>query len=447
MVVVDDAEFHNLPTRISMYRAGLALVLDDVNGTMDHARRALELATDTDLLGRGAASALLGLATWATGDLEAAYRTYADGMASVQTAGYIADTIGSAVSLADIRIAQGRLHDAMRIYQKSLQLAMEQGAPTLRGTADMYVGMSQLHRERNNLSTAEEYLQTGKELGDIAGMPQYPYRWRLAMARLCEIEGDLEGAVAWLDEAERLYAGDFSPNVRPVAAYRVRIWIAQGRLGDAHQWARERGLASGDDPSYLREFEHITLARILLAQYRVGQNDHALAEAIGLLARLLKAAEEGGRAGSIIEISVVQSLAHHARGDVSSALESLERALALAEPEGYVRVFVDEGVPMAHLLERARKHRIAPAYGSQLLAAFDTRKAGSPAKQELIEPLSEREMDVLRLLGTDLDGPEIARLLVVSLNTVRTHTKNLYAKLGVNSRRAAVRRAEELKLL
>ena len=144
---------------------------------------------------------------------------------------------------------------------------------------------------------------------------------------------------------------------------------------------------------------------------------------------------------------MLQALAHQARGDIPAALVPLERALTLAEPEGYVRIFVDEGPPMAALLEAAAKRGIAPDYVRRLLAAFGTAEDSTPAKQDLVEPLSERELDVLRLLGTDLDGPDIARELVVSLNTVRTHTKNIYAKLGVNNRRAAVRRAEELDLL
>jgi LuxR family maltose regulon positive regulatory protein len=134
-------------------------------------------------------------------------------------------------------------------------------------------------------------------------------------------------------------------------------------------------------------------------------------------------------------------------GDIPAVLVLLERALTLAEPEGYVRIFVDEGPPMAALLEAAAKDGIAPTYVRRLLTAIGEDEDVTPARQDLIEPLSERELDVLRLLGTDLDGPEIARELNVSLNTMRTHTKNIYGKLGVNNRRAAVRQAEELELL
>jgi LuxR family maltose regulon positive regulatory protein len=151
--------------------------------------------------------------------------------------------------------------------------------------------------------------------------------------------------------------------------------------------------------------------------------------------------------GSVVVILVLQALAHQMRGDVPAALGPLGRALTLAEPEGYVRVFLDAGPSLAALLEAASKHGIAPTYVRELLAASGKAEDRAPAKRDLIEPLSERELDVLRLLATDLNGPGIAAELVVSLNTVRSHTKSIYAKLGVNDRRAAVRRAEELDVL
>jgi LuxR family maltose regulon positive regulatory protein len=266
------------------------------------------------------------------------------------------------------------------------------------------------------------------------------------MARVREAEGDLAGADDLLDEALGVYMGDFSPNVRPVPAVRARVLAAQGRAGEALAWAREQGLSATDELSYLREFEHITLARALLAQSRAQPAEPAVAEPARLLKRLLEAAEAGGRTGNVIEILVLQALTDHARGDARGALASLERALTLAEPEGYVRVFAGEGPPMASLLRAAAKQGITPGYVHRLLAAVG-KPDGQPVHQGLIEPLSERELDVLRLLGSDLDGPDIARALTVSLNTLRTHTRNIYAKLGVNSRRAAVRQAAELNLL
>jgi len=228
---------------------------------------------------------------------------------------------------------------------------------------------------------------------------------------------------------------------------KARAWIANGRLSEAWGWARERGLSAEDQLDYVREFEHLTLARLILAEGARDRSDDRIGEAIDLLEHLLVAAEDGGRTGSVIEILVVQALARRARNDVPGALASLERAVELGEPEGYVRVFVDEGAPMAALLKVAARQSQPPSYVRRLLAATVAPAARTPIDQPLIEPLSERELEILRLLESDLDGPDIARELTVSLATVRTHTRNVYAKLGVNNRRAAVRRAGELGLL
>jgi len=446
MVVVDDAEFRRLPAEIELYRAAQALAQGDGPGTVRHARQALELSPADDHLGRASAAALMGLASWASGDLEAGHSGYAECMAGLRRAGHIADTFGCAIALADIRRTQGRLGEAMRTYEQALQRAPQQGGPVLRGTADMHVGMSEIHRERDDLPAATQQLLRSQELGEHTGLPQNRYRWRVAMARIRQAEGDLDGALDLLGEAERLYVGDFFPNVRPVPALRARVRVAQGELGEALGWARERGLSVDDDLSYLREFEHITLARMLLARYTAERAERSIQEATRLLERLLRAAEEGQRTGSVIEILVLQALARQARGDIPAALASLQRALTLAEPEGYARIFTDEGPPVASLLRAAAKHGITPGYVRRLLAAVNKTGDSTAASQGLTEPLSERELDVLRLLGTDLGGPDIARELVVSLHTVRTHTKNIYAKLGVNNRRAAVRRARELDL-
>jgi LuxR family maltose regulon positive regulatory protein len=320
----------------------------------------------------------------------------------------------------------------------------------------MYVGMSELEREHNHLQTAMQLLLRSQEQGEHTGFPQHPYRWRVAMAQLRKAQGDLDGALALLDEAEPLYVSDFFPNVRPVAALKARSWIAQGRLGQAIGWAREQGLSAEDDLSYLREFEHITLARILLAQYKSDHLDNSIREAIGLLDRLLNAAEAGERTGSVIEILVLQALTRQALGNLSAALLDLTRALTLAEPEGYVRTFLNEGTAMEQLLREAATQGILLDYTDKLLDAFKgetqtvVSKSHAPtpsASQPLIEPLSPRELDILRLFKTELSGPEIAQELVIALSTVRTHTKSIYSKLNVNSRQAAVRRAVELGLI
>jgi LuxR family maltose regulon positive regulatory protein len=439
MVVTDDEEFGTLPGSVALHRAGHALAVGNLAEARRHAQRALELAPEDDHLTRGGATALVGLAAWTTGDLETAYRTYDAGMAGVHLAGHISGTVDRAVTLADIRVAQGRLRDALRIYERALLPAAEHGAAVVRGTSDVYVGMSEVYCEWNDLDAAAQALLRSRELGEHLGFPRNRHRWRVVMARIHEADGNLDGALDLLQQAERMYVKDLFPNARPIAALKARVYLRQGRLDDALDWVRERGVSASDELGYVREFEHITLARVLLAR-------GSTVDALGLLQRLLPAAEAGGRTGSMLEILVLQALAHQTLGAAPTALAALERALKLAEPEGYVRIFVDEGQPMATLLRAAAQRRIAPEYVQRLLAAFgSTRRPPEMLDQaKVIEPLSERELDVLRLLGTELSGPEIASQLMVSLNTVRTHTRSIYSKLGVNNRRAAVRRAEQL---
>ncbi len=446
MVVLDEEGFRTLPTWVAVHRAGQALLLGDRAGCIAHAGRALDLAGADDL-GRAAASALIGLASWGEGDVAAAQAGYAESWKHMQRAGHIADVLGLAVTLGDLQIVQGRLVDAMRTYEEALRLAAAQGGQVLRGTADMYVGMAALHRERDDLASANELLLRSQELGEHLGLPQNPHRWRVATARVREAEGDLDAAANLLADADRVYAGDFSPDVRPIPAMRARVWLAQGKLDEVRRWARDRGPSAQDDVTYLREFEHVTVARMLLAEYRSERWVSSGQQALALLQRLLRAAEDGGRTGTVLEILVLQALAHQARGDTVAALLPLGRALTLAEPEDYVRIFTDEGPPMGALLAAAAQRGTATAYVRRLLTSLGATSARPAAAAGVVEPLSDRELDVLRLLATDLGGPDIARELVLSLNTVRTHTKNIYTKLGVNNRRAAVRRAEELDLL
>lgn len=447
LVVVDADEFRRLPGSIAIYRSGHALARGDAMATVAYARRALDLLDEDDQYRRGAAAALEGLALWGSGDLDGAYAGYAQSVASFHRSGHIADVLGCTVTLADIRLTQGRLSDAMTSYESALQLALEQTPPVRRGVPDMHVGMSTILYERGDLEAATTHLQLGAALGDAAGLPKYRYRSRLAMAELRQAEGDLAGAASLLDEAEQFFVTDMGPIVRPVPATKARVWLRQGRIAEALAWARRAGLSVDDDLSYLREYEHITLARTLLARSRRHREEQPLLDASALLARLLPAAEAGGRTGSVIEILMLQALAYRAQGKVADAGATLEPALLLAEPEGYARLFVDEGATMAGLLEAIASRDLVRAYARRLLTMFGHSDAGAPIGDRsagLAEPLSEREREVLSLLATEMSGPEIARLLVVSLHTVRTHTKRIYTKLGVNNRRAAVVRAQEL---
>jgi LuxR family maltose regulon positive regulatory protein len=300
-----------------------------------------------------------------------------------------------------------------------------------------------IYRQRGDDTLAAHHLKRASELGLQTTLVDWLYRWHVAQAQLREAAGDLETALALLDEAKRVYTQTLVPDLRPIAALKARIYLKQGRLDKARAWVAERELSLADEVSYLHEFEHLTLARLEITNPLVN----------ALLARLLQAAEAQKRRGSALDILLVQTLAHEAKGNRPQALAALERALALAEPEGYVRIFVDEGEAMRLLIDKQSRNRDYPLsdYVNKLLAAFTQpvatlKSAIIHQKSDMIEPLSERELEVLKLLRTELSGPEIAGQLIVSVNTFRTHTKNIFNKLGVNNRRAAVRRAKELDL-
>jgi LuxR family maltose regulon positive regulatory protein len=331
------------------------------------------------------------------------------------------------------------------------------------GTEDLYSGISELHRERGDLETAAQDLLTGRKLGEQVELPDWQHRWYIAQARLHETKGDLDGALDLLEEAERRFVRTPVPIIRPIAALKTRIRIAQGKIAEALDWVLARDLSVDDELSYLHEFEHMTLARVLIAQEKRGLVDGSIHDAQGLLERLLQAAEEGGRKGSVIEILVLQALAHEVQGNFAPALVSLERALTLAEPEGYVRIFVDEGLPMARLLSEAAAHGVMPYYVGKLLAVFEAEKQKSEDKsylppvspalperhrdgEPLIEPLSQRELKILQLIAQGLSNREISERLFLALSTVKGHNQKIFDKLQVQSRTEAVARARELGL-
>lgn len=463
MVIVDENQFRFLPASIASAYSYAALAIGDIANTVAYAQQALDFLPENDYLRRGPAASILGLAHWANGELELAHRALAEAMAGFQKSGNIIFALSGTYGLADLRTGQGRLREAIRTYERSLQLVQAQGDSLVLGTADLYLGLSKLYHEQGDGDAARQNLAKSETLGEQAALADWPYRLHIAKARMKQTEGAMEDALALLDEAERLYFSSPVPNARPIAALKTQIWIAQGRLMEAVAWAQERGLSADGDLSYLREFELMTLARIRIAQYKSGQADEAIQEAIGLTERLLQAAEDGKRMGSVIEILLLQALAYEAEDDIPSALVPLEKALTLAEPEGYVRLFTDEGVAMARLLgetlvlseAEVAVNQTLSHYTNKLLTILNTENQmpiQPPVKQLLIDqseidPLSKRELEILGLIAAGLKNKEIAEQLVISLNTVLYHTKNIYSKLGVNKRTLAVTKARKLQII
>jgi LuxR family transcriptional regulator, maltose regulon positive regulatory protein len=445
-------ELRTLPSTIAMYRASLAQARGDVEGTAEHARRALDLAGPDDHLARGGAAGFLGLTAWARGDVTQALATFGQAVDSLRAAGNLVDALSGTVVLADLWRASGRPVTARERCERALQEARGHGDVVARATAELHVALAELDLEVNDLGAARGHLQAADLLVSRAPVNETHFRYFVACAQLAATEGDLAGAVGHLDRAEQLYRPGFYPDVRPIPAMRARLRVRQGALAAAADWARERGVALTDAAAHLREYDHLTLVRLVLAQHRAHPVGGTPNETLGLLDRLRDAATSSGRAGSLVEIDVVRALAHDAAGRRPQAVTTLADALTVApEPEGYARLVLDEGEPAVSLLAAVDPSTPAGQQAQRVLGGgardLGPTAPARPGTTPLADPLSQRELQVLRLLDSELSGPEIARTLFISPNTLRTHTKHVFTKLGASSRREAVARARERGLL
>jgi len=299
-----------------------------------------------------------------------------------------------------------------------------------------------VYYEWNDLEAVIRSVQQGIELSQQEDVVVFLTIGHFLLARARQAQGDLEGALAAIQKAERMVRTHSVPAeaTSSVKAERVRLWLTQGSLERAARWAKQCGLTVNDPVSYIREPEYRALLHVLLAQ---GELDAFLT----LVGRLLDAAETTGRTGRVILFLTLQALAWQAKEEIPRALAVLERALALAQPEGYVRTFLDEGAPMARLLRHAGSQGIALPYVTQLLSGFaEPPGPAMPLQQPLIEPLSERELEVLGLLAAGKSNREIAEELVLATGTVKRHLYNIFGKLSVSSRMQCVARARELHL-
>jgi len=446
-----DKELRALPAQAAVYRAAVAQARGDIDSTVVHARRALDLAGPDDHVARSGGAGFLGLAAWAAGDLSTAVSTFEQAVRSLRAAGNLTDELSTTIVLADMWWARGRPAQARRLYEQALATADARPGEVLSTTGDLHVGLADVLRENGDLGAAAEHLQEARELGDRASLPENRYRWYTAMAGLLVARGDLDGAVGMLDRAEPLYRPGYFPDVRPVPAVRARVRVAQGRLNEAAAWAQGRHLSPADPVVYLSEYDHLTLARLLVAQHRANARRATLHAARGLLDRTVVDAEAADRGGSLVEGLLVRALAHRADGDVDAAIADLGRSLAAAVPAGYNRLFLDEGPVVRELLRTIAGRPDALGWDEAAMVlqeadAVPPLPGGGPSMPPAgtQEALSRREVEVLRLLATDLTGPEIAQRLFMSINTLRTHTRHIFTKLDVTTRRGAVSRAGTL---
>jgi len=453
-------EARDLLGMVAAVRACIADLQGDEAGVQRLAEQARANLAERNPL-RGVVAFTLGDMAFQVGDLERAECEWRELRRLGRALGASGMVASAARALMAVEETRGRLRAALALGHEALTIA--QAHPELqREVANVNIYLSHILYEQDDLQGAERALRDAMRHAEAGGSFDAAVAIHTMLARVRLAQGDLTGAAEALCEAERGVAGGpvTSDLAAECAAARVRLWLAQSRLPDgavallpaAERWADEWQARPGGRLVWAEELEQIAVLRVRLAQGR-------WQEAAGSLSSLAAQAGAGGRTGRLIEILALQALAWRAQGEPERGYAALAKALTLAEPEGYVRVFVDEGSAMARLLKemlikaRGRQSGRHLRYVHRLLAASGARAAcagalaGPPGGEALVEPLSERELEVLRLAAEGLSNREIAARLIVTVGTVKTHLHNVYGKLGVEGRMQAVARARALNLL
>ncbi|HEU5099148.1 MAG TPA: LuxR C-terminal-related transcriptional regulator, partial [Roseiflexaceae bacterium] len=454
--------------QIALARANLARSVGDLDRCVALSRHVLLVASTTPTIAHAGAMLNLARSYHVSGDAgPATEQICEEAIALMRASGNQAGTLASLLNLAQLRRLQGRMRAGAQIYAQAAQLiAAQADGQLLVGCPGYHFGQGDLLREQNDLDGAEAQIQRGMECAcqELAVDGDVVAQGYLALARLHQARGDGKGALATVESfMERARQRAFVPRLlRRAAALRVQLWLWQGDRAAAMRWAETSGLGCGDGVSYAQECEYLALARVRIALGRADADDNHIHVALELLDRLLTAADAGARTESMIEILLIRALGMQALGKHSSALVSLARALVLAAPEGYVRVFVDEGAPMLVLLRAGYARGIAPEYVEQLLSAFrelniENAELRSPISERhafqfsilnsQFDSLTARELEVVRLMAEGASNRDIAARLTLSVGTVKRYANNIFSKLDVQSRTQAIARAHALRLL
>lgn len=440
----------HLHGQVATIRATVAIQQGNAQSAMGFAQEALEFLPADDRQARGISLGILGMIYRAQGEVVAGIRAYRDAADRMIAAGQRVPALIALAYLGQLQIAAGQLKQAEATFQQATQLTERWQAERLPAMGVVRIRWAELLHERNELTKAAEQAQAGIALCEHwDGLGDDIVDGYLTLARIRLAQGDADGVRTALANARRLGQEQHVPAWEPlVSAAEAHVQLRQGDFAAVQQWVGS--LMHVNDAA--QERRQLTLARYYLASAQYS-------EAHALLAELRQRASAVGCEGRVLEIDLIGALLYYRQGQVNQALLVLTPALTIAETEGYVRCFVDEGAPMAALLQRAAGQGIAPTYVSRLLKLFDANVDGSPtvrvpslgstaaSVQPLIEPLTERELEVLQLMAVGRSNPQIATELIIAVTTVKTHVKNIYGKLNVSNRFQAVARAQELKLV
>ena len=446
---ISELNKEGLRGRIAVIRAYISTRAGDLSRTIDFSSQALKLLPERDLNWRSVAATLLGMG-YGSGKLVEQQRAFGEAMEISKAAGNIYYHIFAGSCLGSTMMHRGKLKEAEDFCRQMLNLAIENGIEQTGIGGSLYGNLGNILCEWNDFDEGIRLINKGIELSELGRDPVIVAVCQISLLRAFMYQMDLAGALKLMENINER-AGNF---VLPpwitnlISALNVFFWLGSGNLNAALQWAQERGLRTDDTLDGLHEVEYLALSHILIAQNKLDEADQ-------LLQRLIENATAGDRVYMVIEMRLLRILIFTLKADTAAALTELKLALALAEPGGFIMIFVSKGPHVAELLEeiltvKKRDHDAATAgfslsYAQKIGSAF---KAGMPLKMDdLMDPISERELEVLHLIAAGLSNREIAEKLFISLNTVKTHTKNINSKLDVNSRTRAVARAKELGLL
>lgn len=454
-----DEEASNLEGYIATVRAHYALINQDIPRVLEQSQVALKKLPSDDYFTRGSAGIALGGAYWGLGDVTRAEKAFLDCASAALKGGYNYRASSALCYVGMQQVKQARLREAEETFQKALTLAQDSGGRRFPNAGYPLAKLGELACEWNDLAQARQYTEAGVTLCTQLGHVDLKAEALAALARVQLAQNDFEGVQETLDRTDTLARGT---TLDPWAVSwlndcRVRFWITTSRLDKALAWVDESRLDVDDEFNYHRDLHHITLARVLVAQIANNPSHLQREKAFDLIARLLAATDVAGWMHQKITILILQAMALHACDENERAQVSLDQALKLAEPGGYIRSFVDEDATMKELLLMVDFSRGGSDYVRKLINALKMEEMPSVHKEELYsnltrqheiwEQLSARELQVLRLLNSSLSATEIADELYIAVSTTRTHIKSIYQKLDVHSRLEAVERARQLDLI
>jgi LuxR family maltose regulon positive regulatory protein len=446
---IRDMNKEGLLGRIAVIRAYMSIRTGDLSRTIYFSSQALNLLPQRDLNWRSVAATTLGMGI-GSDKLVEAQQAFFEAMKISKAAGNVYYHIFAGSCMGSTLFKRGKLKEAKDISRQLLSLAIENGIEQTGIVGSLYANLGMIFCEWNDIDEGIRLLNKGVELSELGRDPVIVASCQVGLLRALMYRMDIAGALKLMENINER-AGNFAlpPWItNTISALNVFFWLGSGNLNAALQWAQERGLSIDDKLDGLHELEYIALAHILIAQNKMDEADR-------LLQRLIENAKAGDRVYMMIEMRLMRAMIFKAKQDTAAVLAELKLALSLAEPGGLIMIFVSKGKPVAELLEEilavkkrdhdATKAGFSLSYLKKLLSVF---KAATPPKIEgLMDPISERELEVLYLIAAGLSNREIADKLFISLNTVKTHTKNINSKLDVNSRIKAVARAKELGLL